>query len=132
METNHGQRQVEEELGTKIYPGTEIMADSGSLHIVVSPTKSSQVLVPQPSQDIHDPLNWSRFWKMSTMTIATATSVSQGLSPLSLAPIFPQLMEAFDSDLASVVQFTGVCTLVLGFSNFIWYKRHSRCMIPSD
>lgn len=134
METTHEQtrRQVEEKLGTKIYPGTEIMADFDSLHSMVSPTQSNPVLVPQPSQDPHDPLNWSRFWKMSAMTIATATSLSQGLSPLSLAPIFPQLMEAFDSDLASVVQFTGICTLVLGFSNFIWYKRHSSGIIPSD
>jgi len=28
--------------------------------------------------------------------------------------------EAFNCDLAQVVQFTGVCILVLGFSNFIW------------
>lgn len=34
--------------------------------------------------------------------------------------MFPNLMEAFDSDLAAVVQLTGVCILVLGFSNFFW------------
>lgn len=55
------------------------------------------------------------------MSMATAVSFSQGMGPLALAPMFPQLIEAFDSDLASVVQFTGVCILVLGFSNFIWY-----------
>lgn len=48
-------------------------------------------------------------------------SFIQGMGPLALAPMFDQLMEAFDSNLASVVQFTGVCILVLGFSNFIWY-----------
>jgi hypothetical protein len=55
------------------------------------------------------------------MAISTATSFSQGLGPLALAPMFPQLMESFNSDLAGVVQFTGVCILVLGFSNFFWY-----------
>jgi uncharacterized protein with PQ loop repeat len=35
--------------------------------------------------------------------------------------MFPQLIEAFDSNLTDVVQFTGVCILVLGFSNFLWY-----------
>ena len=45
----------------------------------------------------------------------------QGFGPLSLAPTFPYLMEAFDADLAGVVRFTGVAILVLGFSNFIWY-----------
>lgn len=54
------------------------------------------------------------------MSVATATSFAQGLGPLALAPMFPQLMESFKSDLAGVVQFTGVCILVLGFSNFFW------------
>ncbi|KAJ5679918.1 Major facilitator superfamily domain general substrate transporter [Penicillium macrosclerotiorum] len=123
MEMNHDEgalHQIEEELGTTIYPGTEIMADVGSHHFVKSSSKSDRVLVPQPSLDPHDPLNWSRFWKMSAMAISTATSFSQGLGPLALAPMFPQLMESFHSDLASMVQFTGVCILVLGFSNFFW------------
>ncbi|CAI7643864.1 unnamed protein product [Penicillium glandicola] len=111
---------LEEELGTVIYPGTEIMTDVGSHHFVKSSSKSDRVLVPQPSHDPHDPLNWNRFWKMSAMTISTLTTFSQGLGPLALAPMFPQLMEAFQSDLAAVVQFTGVCILVLGFSNFFW------------
>ncbi|KAJ5308607.1 hypothetical protein PENANT_c044G04527 [Penicillium antarcticum] len=123
MEMNYDERalhQLEEELGTVIYPGTEIMADVGTHHFVKSSSTSDRVLVPQPSQDPHDPLNWNRFWKMSAMAVSTLTSFSQGFGPLALAPMFPQLMEAFESDLASVVQFTGVCILVLGFSNFFW------------
>ncbi|KAJ5417932.1 uncharacterized protein N7487_001482 [Penicillium crustosum] len=123
MEMNYDEgalHQIEEELGTTIYPGTEIMADVGTHHFVKSSAKSNRVLVPQPSQDPHDPLNWSPFWKMSVMAITTATSFAQGLGPLALAPMFPQLMESFDSDLPGVVQFTGICILVLGFSNFFW------------
>ena len=45
---------------------------------------------------------------------------AQGLGPLAIAPIFPQLVEGFHSDLAGVVHFTGVTILVLGFSNFLW------------
>lgn len=127
MNDDKTRRQTEEQLGTKIYPGTEIMADMDFLHPIKASKKSDKVLVPQPSQDPHDPLNWNRFWKMSAMTIATATSACQSLSPLALAPMFPQLMEAFDSDLASVVQFTGVCILVLGFSNFLWYVKCINC-----
>ena len=55
------------------------------------------------------------------MTCVTLATFAQGMGPLSLAPMFPQLMEAFECDLAQAVQFTGVCILVLGFSNFIWY-----------
>ena len=43
------------------------------------------------------------------------------MGPLALAPMFPQLIEEFHSNLADVVQFTGIAILVLGFSNFIWY-----------
>lgn len=54
------------------------------------------------------------------MALSTTLSFAQGLGPLALAPMFGQLIESFHSDLASVVRFTGVCILVLGFSNFIW------------
>ncbi|KAJ5707624.1 Major facilitator superfamily domain general substrate transporter [Penicillium malachiteum] len=123
MEMNCNQgvlHQIEAEIGQTILPGTEIMADVGSHHFVKASSKSDRVLVPQPSKDPHDPLNWSRFWKMSTMTIVTLTTFSQGFGPLALAPMFPEMEKTFNRSLSDVVQFTGVCILVLGFSNFIW------------
>jgi hypothetical protein len=51
--------------------------------------------------------------------MSTAVSFTQGFGPLAFAPTFPILIEAFNSDLAGVVRFTGVCILVLGFSSFI-------------
>ena len=51
---------------------------------------------------------------------ATMFSFAQGLGPLAIAPIFPQLVKDFHSDLSGVVHFTGVTVLVLGFSNFLW------------
>lgn len=98
-------------------PGTEIMADVGSHHFVKG---GSGVLVPQPSADPHDPLNWSPFWKACCIIASTSVTFTQGMGPLALAPMFPDLIAAFDSDLANVVKFTGVAILVLGFSNFIW------------
>ncbi|KAL3464884.1 major facilitator superfamily domain-containing protein [Aspergillus heterothallicus] len=112
--------ELEHELDTPIYPGTEIMADVGSHHFVRSSSHPDQVLVPQPSNDPHDPLNWSKPWKFTVMTIAIANCFSQGLGPLALAPMFPHMMASFNTDLAAVVNFTGVCILVLGFSNFFW------------
>ena len=113
-------RQLEQELNIQIVPGTEVMIDVGSHHFVKSSAGSDRVLVPQPSDDPHDPLNWNRFWKFSTLTCATAVTFIQGLGPLALAPMFPELIKAFNSNLTDVVQFTGVAILVLGFSNFIW------------
>jgi len=94
------------------------MADVGSHHFVKGAHR--QVLVPQPSDDPNDPLNWSTGWKMACIISASMATFTQGFGPLALAPMFPALIEAFNTDLAGAVQFTGVCILVLGFSNFIW------------
>ena len=110
--------EIEEVLGTKIYPGTEIMKDVGTHHFVKSHHKS--VLIPQPSDDPQDPLNWSPFWKIATIFSSTALSFSLNLGPLALAPMFEAYIEEWGRSLADVVQFTGVAILVLGFSNFIW------------
>ena len=48
--------QLEQELHTRIVPGTEIMADVGTHHFVKSSANSDRVLVPQPSDNPHDPL----------------------------------------------------------------------------
>ena len=112
---------IEQELNTEILPGTEVMADVGTHHFVKSSGKSNRVLVPQPSEDPHDPLNWSTWWKTSAIVASSFVSFTQGFGPLSLAPMFGDYIEAFDCSLADAVQFTGVAILVLGFSNFIWY-----------
>jgi hypothetical protein len=75
---------------------------------------------------IYGSQNWNRYWKATTIALTVTVSFIQGFGPLALAPMFPNLMEAFDSDLPSVVQFTGVCILVLGFSNFFWWLPPSR------
>jgi hypothetical protein len=109
--------QIEAELDTEILPGTEIMTDVGSHHFVKGGTG---VLVPQPSADPHDPLNWTAFWKGCCIAASISVSFTQGLGPLALAPMFPYYIKDFDSNLADVVKFTGYAILVLGFSNFIW------------
>ncbi|EMD00748.1 hypothetical protein BAUCODRAFT_144373 [Baudoinia panamericana UAMH 10762] len=109
--------QIEQELHQEILPGTEIMTDVGSHHFVKG---GSHVLVPQPSDDPHDPLNWSPLWKGLAITAVSSVSFMQGFGPLALAPMFPYYIEDFHSNLADVVKFTGVAILVLGFSNFIW------------
>lgn len=97
------------------------MADIGTHHFVKSNDKSGQVLVPQPSADPHDPLNWSKKRKIATIIASTVATFTQGFGPLALAPQFPYYIEEWHVDLTQVVRFTGVCILVLGFSNFIWY-----------
>jgi hypothetical protein len=112
--------ELEEVLHTKIYPGTEIMKDVGTHHFVKSEGAGHSVLVPQPSDDPHDPLNWNPFWKAMAIFSATAISFSLNLGPLALAPMFEDYVKEWGCSLADAVQFTGVAILVLGFSNFIW------------
>lgn len=90
---------------------------------------SHSVLVPQPSVDEHDPLNWSPFWKGCAIWCTLLVTFTQGMAPLALAPMFGDLIEAFDSDLHSVIQFTGIAILLLGFSNFIWSVLHSEIIV---
>lgn len=94
------------------------MTDIGGHHFVKGSHRD--VLVPQPSSDPHDPLNWSTLWKTACIMATAMVTFTQGFGPLALAPMFPALMEAFKCNLADAIQFTGVCILVLGFSNFIW------------
>ncbi|KAK7700336.1 hypothetical protein SLS57_012122 [Botryosphaeria dothidea] len=123
MEMNYADRelhQIEEELHIEILPGTEIMTDVGSHHFVKSGDTSHRVLVPQPSDDRHDPLNWSFWWKTSAISVTTYVTFIQGFGPLALAPQFEYYMKDFNCTLSEAIQFTGICILVLGFSNFIW------------
>ncbi|KAJ4350582.1 hypothetical protein N0V95_004633 [Ascochyta clinopodiicola] len=116
--TDDERHQIEHELNVEILPGTEIMADVGSHHFVKGSHRD--VLVPQPSDDPHDPLNWSIWWKTACIVSTAMVTFTQGFGPLALAPMFPALMETFHCDLTDAIQFTGVCILMLGFSNFIW------------
>jgi MFS family permease len=113
-------QELEQLLGTKIYPGTEIMKDVGAYHFARAGGGHHSVLVPQPSTDHHDPLNWSPLWKGLALFCATALTFSQTFGPLALAPMFGSYIQEWGRDLADVVQFTGVAILVLGFSNFVW------------
>lgn len=80
--------ELEEVLHTQIYPGTEILKDVGTHHFVKAGGANANVLVPQPSDDPHDPLNWSPKWKAITMFCATMFSVSLNIGPLANAPMF--------------------------------------------
>lgn len=117
LTTESERRHLEEELHVEILPGTEIMAQLADVHFVEN---GKVVLVPQPSNNPDDPLNWNRLWKTLMMTSMILTSFTQALGPLSVAPQVPHYIEEFHRDLADILQFTGICILVLGFSNFIW------------
>jgi hypothetical protein len=63
------------------------------------------VLVPQPSDDPSDPLNWSRLWKALSMGGMLISSFTLLFSPLSVAPQVPYYMAEFQASLPDVIQF---------------------------
>ncbi|RNJ54675.1 hypothetical protein D7B24_009498 [Verticillium nonalfalfae] len=111
--------EIQDELHIEVVPGTEVMADVLK-HELIKSEHSSVVLVPQPSQDPHDPLNWKASWKWSVSGAVSLMTFTQGFAPLSLASMFPYLIRDYESNLEDVIQFTGVTILILGFSNFLW------------
>ncbi|KAJ2900159.1 hypothetical protein MKZ38_002573 [Zalerion maritima] len=122
MEMNYTKGELEDiqrELHMEIIPGTEIMTDVGTHHFVKL-GKGSVVLVPQPSPDKHDPLNWSLLWKTSTISAVALLTFSQGFAPLANSPFLEHLIVELDTDLEGAIRFTSMAILLLGFSNFIW------------
>ncbi|KAF3389891.1 hypothetical protein DPV78_011409 [Talaromyces pinophilus] len=71
--------QLEAELEKHIYAGTEVMTDVASHHFVKSSNTSTRVLVPQPSSDPCDPLNWSPKWKLAAIGTTTFMSLLKDL-----------------------------------------------------
>jgi hypothetical protein len=96
------------------------MTDVGSHHFVKS-KKAHRVLVPQPSDSPHDPLNWSTAWKVGTIVSASLVTFTQAAAPMALGPAYPAYVEEFNCSLSDAVQFSAVAVLILGFSNFLWY-----------
>ncbi|KAM0645657.1 hypothetical protein ACHAQF_000606, partial [Verticillium nonalfalfae] len=98
--------EIQDELHIEVVPGTEVMADVLK-HELIKSEHSSVVLVPQPSQDPHDPLNWKASWKWSVSGAVSLMTFTQGFAPLSLASMFPYLIRDYESNLEDVIQFTG-------------------------
>jgi MFS family permease len=74
-------------------------------------------LVPHPSSDPADPLNWSRLWKL---TVATSQLIYVWVlvcSALSLAPMFPFLAQEFHLNQQQLSLLTGLNVITLGFAN---------------
>ncbi|EAT78304.2 hypothetical protein SNOG_14433 [Parastagonospora nodorum SN15] len=95
------------------------MADVGSHHFVKGAHR--EVLVPQPSDDPNDPLNWSNMRKLGCITSAAVVTFTQGFGPLALSPMFPAYIKDFKTDLAGAVQFT--VSQLINFGSSIWRAR---------
>ena len=117
-------------------PGTELMRDAtnsqndefSDLH---------QVLVPKPSDDLEDPLNWSFPRKLVTVIVQALYVLFSILPTLSIAPVTPIFLEEFHTDEGTVSLFLGVAVITLGYMNFILvpfsniFGRRATCLITA-
>jgi len=113
--------EIEETVQTVLYPGTEVMTDSmfktcllqrlqpnvrflyivGGLHFKHA---GKNVLIPQPSDDLSDPLNWSLMWKMLNMLGMAITTFSWTVGPLAISSQVPYYMAEWDRSLPDIIQ----------------------------
>ncbi|KAK4046482.1 hypothetical protein OIO90_006553 [Microbotryomycetes sp. JL221] len=93
------------------------MTDTAGVEFIKS---GDTVLVPQPSNDPKDPLNWSMRYKAGALSSSILLGFVQGIGILSLSPQVPYYIQAFGTTTDGVINLIGVSILILGFSNFLW------------
>lgn len=115
-------------------PGTELMRNTAHHHTAES-GESHQVLLPTPSNDLSDLLNWSTKWKLTVIINQSLFVLFSILPSLSIAPVTPIFMEQFHATDATVALFLGVCFITLGYANFIIvpfsnaFGRQAACLV---
>ncbi|KAH8819316.1 serine/threonine kinase 16 [Xylogone sp. PMI_703] len=110
--------EVENRFHMDIVPGTEILTDLGEAHFIHG-GRGDTVLIPQPNNDPHNPLNWSPFWKYTTLIVCSLNMFLGNFSSLSIAPMTPIFVQYFQTSVSRVGLLTGACVLSLGYANFI-------------
>ncbi|KAH9874838.1 hypothetical protein J1614_004325 [Plenodomus biglobosus] len=91
-------------------PGTEIMNDTWNVE---------KTLIPSPSSDPQDPLNWSRGWKLTVMASQWLFTWISVTGALSIAPMFPLLGHEFGLNNNQLGFLTGITVITLGVANFV-------------
>ncbi|KAF2729359.1 MFS general substrate transporter [Polyplosphaeria fusca] len=94
----------------ELVPGTEVMSETG---------KAKKALIPHPSNDPQDPLNWSTPYKLMVMASQWLFTWISVTGALSIAPMFPLLGQEFHLTNNQLSMLTGITVITLGFANFI-------------
>lgn len=95
----------------------------GNVHFI---RKGNIVLVPQPENDEHDPLNWSYPWKVAIMVGAMLVGFCHQAGPFAVGSTVPYYVKAFDRPEDDILEFTGYFILLLGFSALFWVPLSSK------
>ncbi|RFU74225.1 serine threonine kinase 16 [Trichoderma arundinaceum] len=108
--------RIEREVEADLVPGTEVMT---AMVGATSDNQDSIVLIPQPTNDPHDPLNWSTLWKTLVIVNQGIFVITSVIPTMSIAPLTPIFMQQWQKSLTDVALLTGVTVILLGYCNFI-------------
>ncbi|KAK9448269.1 major facilitator superfamily domain-containing protein [Limtongia smithiae] len=114
------EKDYDHEVGVEVLPGTEIMRDENGRAVAhLHNEQSGAVLVPQPSENLDDPLNWSPIWKWIVLINQGCFVLISVITNLSLAPLDNIYILLWNKSATHVALLTGATVLSLGYANFI-------------
>ncbi|KAI5300224.1 Vacuolar protein sorting-associated protein 35 [Ascosphaera pollenicola] len=105
-------------------PGTVHLVeagDSGAAHEhATSPHNKDIILVPRPSNDPEDPLNWSQARKYKCMAMVYVFVLGVGIGPTMVNSLLADITRDTGIPTGDLVQATGAFFLLLGWAALIW------------
>ncbi|KAI0012990.1 putative MFS transporter [Xylariaceae sp. FL0662B] len=99
-----------------VIPGTEIIFAGREIG---DSTAAELVLIPQPTDNPEDPLNWSRTWKGIVILNQFVFVFVSIMTPLSISPMTQIFQEEFHKTLPEVNMLFGAAAITLGFANLL-------------
>ncbi|KAI2466338.1 putative MFS transporter [Annulohypoxylon bovei var. microspora] len=100
-----------------LIPGTDIIFTDGNDGENATPVEV--VLIPQPTSNLDDPLNWSTTWKSIIIFNQFVFVFVSILTPMAISPLSLIFETEFDKTLPEVNMLFGVAAITLGYSNFV-------------
>ncbi|PQE14259.1 MFS transporter protein [Rutstroemia sp. NJR-2017a BVV2] len=102
----------------ELLPGTEILLHPNENNVLVESDKELE-LIPAPSDDPSDPLNWSPKWKAIVIVNQAIFVFTSVLTPFSITPLTPIFIEIFHIDIPQVNLLFGAVAIALGYANLV-------------
>lgn len=95
------------------------MLPPGTVHLVAEQTDRI-ILVPKPSADPDDPLNWSKRRKWLNVTLLLFYVFSTGIGGTSVYSVFTPISKETGISIGQLNNGTGYLFLMAGWTNIIW------------
>ncbi|EEA26816.1 hypothetical protein TMatcc_004895 [Talaromyces marneffei ATCC 18224] len=95
------------------------MLPPGTVHLVAEQSNKI-ILVPKPSADPNDPLNWSKNRKRLNVTLLLFYVFTTGIGGTSVYSVFTPISKETAISIAQLNNGTGYLFLMAGWTNIIW------------